>query len=102
MPSKSEMGHSHDENHVSRGVIIVTELLGGDVLVTLDLAGFGQRLLVGERHYKLLLLVLRRRQEVRRNAVPPPELAADAPVLDVPSPRLVRSGLETKSEMGWA
>ena len=64
----------------------MNELVGCDVLVALNLASLFECLLSGERYYVLLLFAFGCGQEVSRDAVTPPELARDTPILNVLQP----------------
>ena len=64
----------------------MTKLVDGDVLIARNLLSLFQRLFWRQCHHILLLLFLCCRQEISRNAVSPPKLAADAPVLNVLHP----------------
>ena len=64
----------------------MTELPGSDVLETGNLVRLFQSLLAVHGHYEQLFLALLGGQVVGWYAVSPPELAADAPVVDVLQP----------------
>ena len=67
----------------------MTELFGLDVFITGDPASFRECFFPVHRYDEALLLPFRSREVVCRNAVSPPELAADAPVVDVLEPLAV-------------
>ena len=64
----------------------MTQLVDGDVLIARNLLRLFQRLLGSQSHHILLLFLLSSGQEIGRDAVSPPQLAADAPVLNVLHP----------------
>ena len=72
------------------------ELVDGDILVTLYLASLLKSLFLCKRYNILLLFALGCWKEVGRDAVTPPKLARDTPVLDVLKPVAVCSNV-----FGW-